>query len=97
MRTGLYCHTHGLARNNIRLDPKLTTFAEIYVDAGYRTDYIGKWHLDGGVPKGAAASCRGDERKKGWQEWQTDTMLDFAFRQGEEGGRGRIINSAISK
>jgi arylsulfatase A-like enzyme len=69
MQTGLYCHTHGVVSNNIRLNPELTTFAEVFEDAGYATGYIGKWHLDGGVPKNVGGYIPEGPRRQGWQEW----------------------------
>ena len=70
MQTGLYPHTHGVIGNNILLDPELTGFAEVFADAGYATGYIGKWHLDGGVPEsGSGGFIAPGPRRQGWQEW----------------------------
>ena len=79
MQTGLYPHKHGVLSNDkYRLDPKHATFAEMFVQAGYQTGYIGKWHLDSGVPekeggKGVMAKGVGGfvppERRRGYQEW----------------------------
>lgn len=45
MVTGLYPHSHGLIDNNLVLDKSIPTIADIVKEAGYRTGYIGKWHL----------------------------------------------------
>ena len=47
--------------NDLRLRESETSIAEILAEAGYRTGFIGKWHLDGGkrqpgwIPPGPAA------------------------------------------
>lgn len=68
LQTGLYQHTHGVDGNNIRLNPHLTGFAELFAQAGYATGYIGKWHLDGGIPADGKGYVDPD-RRFGWQEW----------------------------
>ncbi|HXH99616.1 MAG TPA: sulfatase [Sphingobacteriaceae bacterium] len=45
--TGQYPLTHGLFYNDKPLPNKAITIAEIYKDNGYKTGYIGKWHLNG--------------------------------------------------
>ncbi len=79
MQTGLYPHRHGvLANDKYRLNPKDPTFAEVFAHAGYKTGYIGKWHLDGGQPEkegGPGVTAKGvggfvpPERRRGYQEW----------------------------
>src|SRR5512136_1554920 len=45
--TGLYAHTAGPWTNNIALGDNIKTMGQRFQDSGYRTGYIGKWHLDG--------------------------------------------------
>jgi arylsulfatase A-like enzyme len=65
--TGTYPHVNGMLANDLRLREEQVTLAEILRDAGYRTGFIGKWHLDGGprdpgfVPPGP--------RRQGFEFW----------------------------
>lgn len=65
--TGKYAHRNGMVANDLRLRESEITIAELLRDAGYRTGFIGKWHLDGGprepgyVPPG--------ERRQGFDFW----------------------------
>lgn len=45
--TGQYGHRNGIKKNQRRLSPKVATHASLMRAAGYRTAYIGKWHLGG--------------------------------------------------
>jgi arylsulfatase A-like enzyme len=65
--TGTYTSRNGMLANDLRLKETLGTVADVYQQAGYRTGFIGKWHLDGGprmpgfVPAGP--------RRHGFQFW----------------------------
>jgi arylsulfatase A-like enzyme len=65
--TGQYCHRNGMTANDLRLSEKGPSVARELAKAGYRTGFIGKWHLDGGprepgyVPPG--------ERRQGYEFW----------------------------
>lgn len=47
MITGRYPHAVGMPTNNHVLDNTVPTLADRLNDAGYRTTFIGKWHLGG--------------------------------------------------
>lgn len=65
--TGQYCHKNGMVANDLRLRESHVSFAEALAGAGYRTGFVGKWHLDGGqrepgwVPPGP--------RRQGFSFW----------------------------
>lgn len=50
--TGLYPYKHGAYRNDVPMERNVRTFAHIMSENGYRTAYIGKWHLAGGERPG---------------------------------------------
>ena len=45
--TGRYPLTHGVFLNDVCLSGDAVSLAQAFKAAGYRTGYIGKWHLDG--------------------------------------------------
>lgn len=56
LMTGVYAHKNGMWANHIPIDLNQTFLPELMGQAGYRTCWVGKWHLNGGnkfdhVPK----------------------------------------------
>ena len=70
LQTGLYIHEHGVVENGIQLKRELKTIGEIFSENGYATGYIGKWHLEGFLPKeNVGGYVEPGEPRQGWQEW----------------------------
>ncbi len=59
MLTGLYAHKHGVVDNFTPLDDRLPTFPRLLRENGYRTGFIGKWHMGGAS----------DEQRPGFDDW----------------------------
>ena len=64
--TGQYPLTHGIFYNDMPLREDVTSIAEVYRDAGYKTGYIGKWHVDGH----GRSSFIPRERRQGFEFWK---------------------------
>jgi arylsulfatase A-like enzyme len=47
MVTGRYPHNNGVTGHRVPMPDGTRTVAHAFAEAGYRTCYIGKWHLDG--------------------------------------------------
>jgi len=70
-QTGQYATTTGCFKNGIPLPTDARTLAHHFNDAGYRTGYIGKWHLASGR---AAVSA---EERGGYEYWLGANALEF--------------------
>ena len=76
--TGRYAHAHTGPVNDLRMVETEVTLADQFGRAGYRTGFIGKWHLDGGkrlpgfIPPGL--------RRHGFQFWAANECDDTPFR-----------------
>lgn len=67
LMTGQLPLTHGLFMNDIQLDTNAITIAKVLAMEGYRTGYIGKWHLDG---NGRSSFIPSGARRQGFQYWK---------------------------
>jgi arylsulfatase A-like enzyme len=65
MLTGKFPHAAGVRRNHTLLPLNQTTMSEVLKSRGYRTGYIGKWHLDGQESPGFVPP----ERRRGFDYW----------------------------
>lgn len=87
LQTGLYATQLGCFKNGIKLPLGIDTLARRFNDAGYRTAYIGKWHL---ASTGEASSTKAEdnaenytvraipeERRGGYQDWLASDVLEF--------------------
>jgi arylsulfatase A-like enzyme len=76
--TGQYCHRNGMVANDLRLREDSVSLARELSTAGYRTGFVGKWHLDGGrrlpgfVPPGP--------RRQGFEYWAGNECSHMHFR-----------------
>jgi len=71
LQTGLYATNTTCFRNGIPLPEGSRTLAHFFGDAGYRTGYIGKWHLHEG--RGAVPA----DQRFGYEYWLASNVLEF--------------------
>ena len=64
--TGQYPTTTGMIFNDIQLPAESVTMAELFKKSGYKTSYIGKWHLDGM----GRDQYTPQERRQGFDYWK---------------------------
>ncbi len=70
--TGQYPHQHGCYSNNVPLDAEAVSIGKCFRDTGYRTGYIGKWHIDGydKVPGFSNTDWIPPDRRQGFDYWR---------------------------
>ncbi|WP_221584037.1 sulfatase [Microbacterium sp. G2-8] len=93
--TGQYPTEHGVYINDVPLEPEGTTVAEAFAQHGYRTGYIGKWHLHGS-PDGRFERRNEyipPEARLGFEHWAvlecTHDYNDSAYYLGDDPIRRR--------
>ncbi len=70
LQTGMYATATSCWRNGITLPRDLKTLAHCFGAAGYRTGYIGKWHLADTNPVPL-------EQRGGYEYWLAANVLEF--------------------
>lgn len=84
--TGAYAHTRQVPAIEWRMSPCERTWAHDLTDRGYRTAYVGKWHLYGGHGGAPWSSPRAVNRtpippryRDGWQLWRAFELRNDPF------------------
>ena len=67
LMTGQRPLTNGIFMNDVRLDTNAVTLAKVLSKNGYKTGYIGKWHLDGQY---RLAFTPPGGRRQGFEYWK---------------------------
>jgi len=66
LMTGQHPLTHGVFVNDVYLQDRAVSLAEAFVQAGYDTAYVGKWHIDGH----GRSNYIPPERRQGFDYWK---------------------------
>jgi len=95
LQTGLYATQTGVFHNGLALREDAVTLAHCFAQAGYRTGYVGKWHL-GGVDPGFFGGQEPvpPERRGGYDYWLAADLSEFvsdAYRTVLFDGEGRPV------
>ncbi|WP_419189649.1 sulfatase [Stieleria marina] len=93
MFTGLYPHNTGAPKNDLKLRDDIPTIAKILNQQGYRSSFVGKWHLAGtGKPEWSPKVDGGFTFKSAMYNrghWKKFQMTDKGPRVGAKDGKGR--------
>jgi arylsulfatase A-like enzyme len=67
LMTGLWPYQNGITRNWIQLGTNFESLGDVFSKAGYRTAYVGKWHLSG--PGNDRAFVPAGPHRQGFEDW----------------------------
>lgn len=79
LQSGQYPSQVGTYRNNAPFPENIPTLAHSFREAGYKTGYIGKWHLGGPdeQPDGKRESYTPEHKRAGYEFWRGSNTLEF--------------------
>ena len=90
LMSGRWPHQQGVIDNNIPLSPHGPALGKIFREAGYRTGYIGKWHLGG-----TRAEPFGFEHSLIWTETNTHYDASRYHPAGEDPVKPKGYNATL--
>lgn len=86
--TGLWPFQNGITRNWIELGTNFESLGHVFDKAGYRTAYVGKWHLSG--PGHDRAFVPAGPHRQGFQDWHVwgavDRHMSYSFTYNPDTG-----------
>ena len=81
LMTGLWPYENGITHNWIQLGTNFESLGHVFANAGYRTAYVGKWHLSG--PGHDRAFVPPGPHRQGFQDWHVwgavDKHMSYSF------------------
>jgi len=81
LMTGLWPFQNGITRNWLELGTNFESIGHVFDKAGYRTAYVGKWHLSG--PGHDRAFVPAGPHRQGFQDWHVwgavDKHMSYSF------------------
>jgi len=81
LMTGLWPFQNGITHNWIQLGTNFESIGHVFNKAGYRTAYVGKWHLSG--PGHDRAFVPPGPHRQGFQDWHVwgavDKHMSYSF------------------
>lgn len=81
LMTGQWPYESGITRNWVQLGTEFQTLGHTFQKAGYKTSYVGKWHLSG--PGHDRAFVPAGPHRQGFEDWHAwgavDKHMDVSF------------------
>jgi arylsulfatase A-like enzyme len=88
LMTGLWPYQNGITQNWIQLGTNFQSLGHTFANAGYRTAYVGKWHLSG--PGHDRVFVPAGPHRQGFQDWHVwgavDKHMSYSFTFNQDTG-----------